>query len=111
MRFQYLITVMLSSGAIAGPMTAPNGNLVRRGGGGPNERAQTAMQRARQEAAYQRCMKDCDTIKGDPDFVTFEVIDECRKKCAHLKKSKSEDKDSHWSKLEGQPHRLGGGEP
>lgn len=39
MRFQYLITVMLSSGAIAGPITAPNGNLVRRGGEGPNEKA------------------------------------------------------------------------
>ncbi|KAI7909813.1 hypothetical protein M0657_011178 [Pyricularia oryzae] len=100
MRFQYLITVMLSSGAIAGPITAPNGNLVRR-----------AMQRAKQEAAYETCMDDCTQRKGDPDFVTLEVIDECRKKCAHHKKSKSEDRDSYWGKLEGQPHRLGGGKP
>lgn len=111
MRFQYLITVMLSSGAIAGPMTAANGNLVRRGGGGPNEKAQTAMQRAKQEAAWETCMDDCTKSKGDPNFVTFEVMNECRTKCAHLKKSKSGDKDSYWSKLEGQPHRLGGGKP
>ncbi|TLD11712.1 hypothetical protein PspLS_11798 [Pyricularia sp. CBS 133598] len=83
MRFQYAITVTIASGAIASLMTPATGNLVRRGGGGPNLKAQEAMAFAAYDACWETCLQE-DGIDANDENGLFDVPESVLTKCNPL---------------------------